>query len=132
MPAAITIELRKAVQKSASSKMNAYASKPKRYDGLKKGALRKLCQKISPSGRKITAAVIATTVVRGRLKVRAVIFFPASFAIAGFAAVVACRPGAGRGPSSYRQRNPIMKLDPGLSLPRRRPGQGRRNRVRSL
>src|SRR5438105_13031292 len=73
MPPAITIEFPKAVQKSASSKMNAYASKPKRYAGLKNGALRKLCQKMSPSGKKITTAVMATTVVRGRLKVRAVI-----------------------------------------------------------
>ncbi len=74
IPAAMTIELANAVQKSASSKMNAYASKPKCFAGLKNGALRKLCQKISPSGMKITTAVITTTVVRGRLKLRAFIF----------------------------------------------------------
>ena len=41
--------------------------------GLKNGALRKLCQKISASGVSTTSAVIATTDVRGKLKLRAII-----------------------------------------------------------
>jgi hypothetical protein len=41
--------------------------------GLKNGALRKLCQKMSKSGVKITSAVMATTVTRGRVKLRAII-----------------------------------------------------------
>src|SRR5438552_16223300 len=73
MPAAMRMELRNAVQKSAYSKMNAYAARPTRCSGLKNGALRKLCQKMRPSGRKMTTAVTATTAVRGMLKLRTVI-----------------------------------------------------------
>ena len=52
--------------------MNAYASKLKCFAGLKNGAERKLCQKISSTGARTTTAVTATTVVRGTLKLRAV------------------------------------------------------------
>ncbi len=58
--------------------MNAYEPSPKCHAGLKNGALSKLCQKISRTGASTTTAVIATTVLRGRLKAREVMACAAS------------------------------------------------------
>ncbi len=74
MPAAITSEFPAALQKSGSAKMNAYESRLARCVAAKNGASRKLCQKISPSGAKIAVAVTTTTIHRGRLKRRELMF----------------------------------------------------------